>query len=326
MNYDTTPAGELQTFLQKGATKKSATMRMAELGRDVIKPGMINRAIGCGNYITLLHDAEMQNHRVETGYFCGGRLCPGCSWRKAAKDAVQISCIMQAATNDGHQLLFATLTAQNVPAEQLKDAIAAYDTAYTQMMRRGKYRRILGAIRKLEITYNAKTCTYHPHIHSVWIVPKSWIKYNRRKKEYICTEITREEMERDWSTALQGKYYTTAQAQDIRYIKSASREDIREFAKYPAKSGDYLRNKDVFETFYLALKGVRLITYTKLAKKLKAAYKAGELNQYADADTNTYFYRSYYEYQREGLYELERIEQLDEPKTYEIIDTDETIE
>lgn len=321
-NHDTTGRappqdGDLNKFLSKSAACRSDIERAVLYGADVMPAGRLESMANCGMYLTFLHSRDFDKTKLETGFFCKNRLCPACAWRKAAHDAVEINCIMQAATDAGYELYFATLTAQSVKKTDLADAIRVYNAAYTAMMRNSTCTVIAGAIRKLEVTYNAEKDWYHPHIHSVWIVPRGW----RRTKSYI-NRYTLADM---WRYYLGGKYAVSADAQDVRRVKSASREDVMEFAKYPAKSCDYLQSKDVFETFYKSLKGVRLITHMKLARALKAQYKHGLLDCYKQPDTTQYFWRSMWKWARENAaYTLDQLEELSEPIIFGTTDTDET--
>lgn len=309
----------LSELLLRAAEKTGQNERLYELSRDVMSQGRRDAAYGCGRYITLLSSADMQDSRIETAYFCRNRLCPGCAWRKTAKDAIALHCILQQAVQDGYTLVFATMTARTVPGSELREAIEDYDKAYYEMMKRGKFAKIPGAIRRLEVTYNPTTQEYHPHIHSVWLMPKGW------RKTTHPVHITKTEMVQAWREALQYKYATSAAAQDIRTVKTIDRGAVAEFSKYVAKSYDYLRSKQVFETFYTALRGIRILTYMKQARKYKKSYKDGLLNQHAEPDTVEYYVRTHWTW-AQTEYELYQLDRLETPETFAIIDTDETIE
>src|SRR5699024_11326907 len=54
---------------------------------------------------------------------------------------------------------------------------------------------------------------------------------------------------------------------DVRKVRSLKENRIFEIAKYSAKDSDYLQNQKVFEVFYKALKGKRLIVFSGLFKE-----------------------------------------------------------
>lgn len=311
-NNNNTDEKNFQDLLDKSQSKRSDILRAAALAHGSgMKETQIARMQTCGYYLTFLHDRDMTKSCLETGFFCGNRMCPACAWRKSVEDAVKIACILQAAVNKKYKLLFATLTAANVEAHELTAAVKKYSTAYTDLMRQGRYKNIAGALRKIEITYNDKTCLYHPHVHSVWIVSQSW------------RPPTHKNLAADWAHQLDYEYRVSANAQDIRTVRSATHADILEFAKYPAKSADILKNEDTFKTFYRAMHGTRLITYLRLARKLATMYKNGELDVYKKTDLTEYVYRSAWKWNAAG-YELDRLYELDEPVRLGKKNTDET--
>ena len=311
-------AASISEFIGKANTKKKDIERACELARDCMPPNRRSAMLGCGSYLTFLHDVDLQAAKLETGFFCRNRLCPACAWRKSAHDAITISCVLQAAVDRGYTLYFATLTAKSCMKEDLSAAISDYNAAYTALMRSAACKHIHGAIRKLEITYNKEKDWYHPHIHSIWIVRKSWHK--------TADYINAKRLADMWRDALHGKYAVDAQAQDVRRVRSASHEDILEFAKYPAKAADYLCKKEVYETMYRALRGVRLLTYMRLARTLKREAKEGLLDKYKAADDITYYYRSFWHWNTGAGYTQHKLEKLPEPINPAVRDTNEEVE
>jgi hypothetical protein len=68
---------------------------------------------------------------------------------------------------EGRKLHFVTLTIPNVIADELKPTITAMTKNMSNIIRtlRERHKISLNGIRKIEVTYNDKTSTYHPHIH-----------------------------------------------------------------------------------------------------------------------------------------------------------------
>lgn len=273
-----------ETLHEKILMKKRAVVRASEFARDIMPEQRLWDMKTCGNILTFLRD-EQGTERLELGFFCENRLCPACAWRKSIKWGNEIACILQKAVDEGYQLYFVTLTAKSVEGCELQDAVKDYLLAYSLMM---KYKEIesciAGGLRKIEITYNRTEGWYHPHIHAVWLTKTSPPSKGR------ITDI--------WRRCLRDKYAVNAAAQDVREVRSAERTDICEFAKYPAKSGDYTASKHTFETFYSALKGQRLLTYTGKARSYKSLYKIGALDQYKNPDMKTYIERTLWEWER----------------------------
>src|SRR5699024_5688921 len=71
---------------------------------------------------------------------------------------------------------------------------------------------------------------------------------------------------------------------DVRKVRNSKDNKVFEIAKYSAKDSDYLINQEVFEVFYKALKGKRLIVYSGLFKEAMNKFKNGKLDEYKEKD------------------------------------------
>ena len=91
--------------------------------------------------------------------------------------------------------------------------------------------------------------TYHPHFHVLITVNKS---YFTDTKQYI----NRDRWLELWQQSSRNNLITQV---DVRRVRSSRDNKVFEIAKYSAKDSDYLINQEVFEVFYKALKGKRLI-------------------------------------------------------------------
>src|SRR5699024_11841903 len=73
------------------------------------------------------------------------------------------------------EFIFLTLTAPNVPADELNDEIKHYNQSFQRLMQRKEVKQIVkGYARKLEITYNEEHDDYHPHFHVLIAVDKNY--------------------------------------------------------------------------------------------------------------------------------------------------------
>ena len=67
-------------------------------------------------------DITKEIMKVHKADFCKNRFCPMCAWRKANKDALAISVMMEYIVDEEEKdFLFLTLTAPTVPADQLEE-------------------------------------------------------------------------------------------------------------------------------------------------------------------------------------------------------------
>lgn len=251
----------------------------------------------CGNYLEFLANKSFDKHKLKQGSFCRSRLCPTCAKRKSLRWIFALSLMIEYVNSMyDYEYLLLTLTAPNVKGDDLHDELKKYSKAFDQMLKRKKYKAIdKGFIRKLEITYNKKTDTYHPHYHVIIAVNKSYFK---DKELYI----KRDTWLKDWQRAMKDSSITQV---DIRKVYNKSTVDtdltktsiqsgILEVAKYTAKSGDYLISEDVFVTFWNSLKHMREFTFGGVFKETHELFKQGELDYLIPEDNTEWVYRLIY--------------------------------
>ena len=257
----------------------------------------------CGNYLEFLTNKSFDKHKLNRGSFCRTRLCPTCAKRKSLRWIFALSLMIEYVNSkyDNYEYLLLTLTAPNVKGDDLHDELKKYSKAFDQMLKRKKYKDVIkGFIRKLEITYNKKTETYHPHYHIIIAVDKTYFK-----KGYI----NRDTWLSDWQRAMKDSSITQV---DIRRVynkstantdlnKSSIQSGILEVAKYTAKSGDYLISDDVFVTFWNALKHMREFTFGGVFKETHELFKEGELDYLIPEDNTEWVYRLIYKWSNSNL-------------------------
>lgn len=238
----------------------------------------------CGDYLVFLEDETRQHKKLEVGFFCKQRLCPGCGWRASLASAKCLGAIAAKMEADGKIMLMCTLTVKNVGAEDLLATIRRINRAWSRMLKRDAYKVWADYVRKLEVTYNKDSDTYHPHLHVILFVSPSYFG-----KRYI----SQKKLLADWRTA----YGDPAiQSVDIRRCKSYKdgSSAVLEVAKYTAKSSDYTQSEEVFDAIYKGLYHARLMEYAGACKRLRDDYKHGRLEAYEQADTTLYTLRVVY--------------------------------
>lgn len=195
------------------------------------------------------------------------------------------------------EFIFLTLTAPNVSAEELNDEIKHYNQSFQRLMQRKEVRKVVkGYARKLEITYNEERDDYHPHFHVLIAVNKSYFT----DKDYY---ISRDRWLELWQQVTKNPLITQV---DVRKVRNGRDDKVYEIAKYSAKDSDYLQNQNVFEVFYNALKGKRLIVFSGLFKEAMTKFKNGELDDYKEKDMTKYVYAIMYNWGDKKYLELEK--------------------
>src|SRR5690625_5863600 len=70
----------------------------------------------------LVSNQTMEKKKQHKGNSCKNRFCPICSWKKARKDALALSVMMQYLKEEEQkEFIFLTLTAPNVKAAELEE-------------------------------------------------------------------------------------------------------------------------------------------------------------------------------------------------------------
>ncbi|MGC5739672.1 protein rep [Enterococcus faecium] len=271
--------------------KKKNLKKVVAFSDNRISPRMRELMTGCGSYLEFIATIDKEKKKLVQAHFCKNRFCPLCAWRKARKDSMMLSIMMQAiAEEKQYQFIFMTLTTPNVKAERLNDEIDLFNHALSKMFRRKKVQiAIKGYVRKLEITYNKEREDYNPHFHLILAVNKSYFTdkdYYIKQSEWLdlWREVT-------GKTGVNPDGTDEITQLDVRKVKGFQQEKaVQEVAKYSAKDFEMTESQEVFDTFYHAMKGRQLITFNGVFKEYKKKYEAGDLDQYKKKDENEYFW------------------------------------
>ena len=278
--------GVLAYFMEKLVSEHVVSAKTLELIKE------------CNTFMMMVADENFEKKKQHKGNSCKNRFCPICAWKKARKDALALSVMMAYLKQEERkEFIFLTLTAPNVPADELNDEIKHYNQSFQRLMQRKEVKSaVKGYARKLEITYNEERGDYHPHFHVLITVNKS---YFTDTKQYISQDRWLEL----WRQVTKNPFITQV---DIRKVRGSRDDKVYEIAKYSAKDSEYLQNQKVFEVFYNALKGKRLIVFSGLFKEAMMKFKDGELEDYKEKDKTKYVYAIMYNWGDKKYLELEK--------------------
>lgn len=318
--------------LEKCATKKLKNPKFVSYIAPFTTEKNKIRLSECGDFTMFLASFDLEKYKLHSANFCGNRFCPMCSWRTACKDSLKISILMEhIKKEEDKSFIFLTLTTPNVKGDSLNSEILHLNKSFKKLMERKEVKGIVkGYIRKLEVTYQKEEYitkelwkrkkkyyqnkglsvgdsepnydTYNPHFHVVIAVNKS---YFTDKKYYL----TQEKWLTLWREATGDNSITQV---DVRKATSGDYKEVYELAKYSAKDSDYLVNRKVFEVFYKALKGKRLIVFGGLFKEANTMYENGELDCYKQQDNIKYAYMVNYEWNKNHYMETRKRELTEE--------------
>lgn len=255
----------------------------------------------CNTFLSFVADKTLEKQKLYKANSCKNRFCPVCAWRKARKDALGLSLMMQyIKQQEKKEFIFLTLTTPNVMSDELENEIKRYNNSFRKLIKRKKVGSVIkGYVRKLEITYNKKRDDYNPHFHALIAVNKS---YFTDKRYYI----SQQEWLDLWRDVTGISEITQVQVQKIRQNNN---KELYEMAKYSGKDSDYLINQKVFDAFYKSLKGKQVLVYSGLFKEAKKKLKNGDLDYLKEIDPTEYIYQIFYiwkqkEYLASELYDL----------------------
>lgn len=287
--------------MEKYTEKKQRNQVFQKFIKRHIGENQMDLVEDCNTFLSFVADKTLEKQKLYKANSCKNRFCPVCAWRKARKDALGLSLMMQyIKQQEKKEFIFLTLTTPNVMSDELENEIKRYNNSFRKLIKRKKVGSVIkGYVRKLEITYNKKRDDYNPHFHVLIAVNKS---YFTDKRYYI----SQQEWLDLWRDITGISEITQVQVQKIRQNNN---KELYEMAKYSGKDSDYLINQKVFDAFYKSLKGKQVLVYSGLFKEAKKKLKNGDLDYLKEIDPTEYIYQIFYiwkqkEYLASELYDL----------------------
>lgn len=254
-----------------------------------------DRLHNCGTYLKFkecLKGCAGSKHLIDAN-FCTLRLCSMCQWRKSLFVYHQFLTVAHEIENicPGLKYVFLTLTGKNVSAKKLPSELTHYLKSFKRLSQYKAFKAIKGMFRTLEISYNSKENTYHPHFHIIGVVQKS---YFTDTLQYI----SQDKLTSLWKKAFQVSYNPIVDIRKVRKNKKNQETAIQkikqinnnlsgaaaEVAKYSVKFSDILNSKnknEVVKVLDHSLNRRRLVGYTGI---MKTAYQNLKLNNVDDSD------------------------------------------
>ena len=236
---------QVSKIFQKLAVKKNQNKKIVDY---LFSTGQHRKAFTIENCATNIGISSINGQaKIVKADFCRERLCMVCAWRRQARFIAQMSPVMQLMEQRGYQFLFATLTIKNCTQDKIQESIDILINGFANLRKRRKIRRVWhGITRSIEISYNETADTFHPHIHMLIAVNKSYFT----NQNYI----TQKELQEVWKDCCWLGYNPIV---DIRKVTDIS-GSVVETLKYSLKPTNEIEAIKAFEK----LKGRRLISFT----------------------------------------------------------------
>lgn len=234
--------------------------------RKSISYSRVERMKNCGNFFDFHVCNECGHMTVTRANLCRDKLCPICGWRLSLKRTKEMLQIFQKVELNKYLPCFLTLTVKNCEPKNLRKTIKEMGEAWHKLIRQRFYEKNLkGWARNLEITYNEKTNTFHPHFHIILLWDKN-----------INLKNIHEKIAENWQKTLNLDYKPII-CHDL--IKSKNNEEnkinkiekaIVETAKYSLKSSE-INTLDIetLDILQKAIKGKRTIGFGGILNQIK---------------------------------------------------------
>ena len=292
--------------MEKYTEKKQRNQVFQKFIKRHIGENQMDLVENCNTFLSFVTDKTLEKKKLYKSNPCKNRFCPVCAWRKARKDALGLSLMMQyIKQQENKEFIFLTLTTPNVNSDELENEIKGYNNSFRKLIKRKKVDSVIkGYVRKLEITYNKKRDDYNPHFHVLIAVNKS---YFTDKRYYI----SQKEWLNLWRDVTGMPEITQVKVQKIRQNNN---KELYEMAKYSGKDSDYLINQKVFDAFYKSLKGKQVLVYSGLFKEARKKLKNGELDYLKEIDPTEYVYQIFYMWNKNEYLASEIFDLTDEEK------------
>lgn len=268
----------IEEILKKLEPKQVTKETLIELGIPHFTEKTIERINNCATFLQSVSNFDRNRSKIVKANRCMNRFCPICMATKARKEAYMLLIILKfLSCAKGYEFIFLTLTVPNVAGDELVRELDEQYLALKRLIQRKEFKAISkGFIRKTEITYNQKRNDFHPHIHMLIAVNKS---YFTEKSLYVSQHKWQE----IWKKCKKDNSITQV------HVKKANESSFKELAKYEVKDFDMLGySQEVFDVFYKALKGRKTLTFNGCFQEAKKMYKEGKLDEYKEVDKTEY--------------------------------------
>lgn len=259
--------------------KKHRSYLLADSFKRIHMEQRANRVLSCGHYLEFATHIETGERTLIGADFCRDRLCPMCSWRRSLRAFSDLSKVVDkvlGSDESGYVPVFLTLTVKNCRPELLRSQIVTMQAAWGRFCAILPVKRaFVGWFRCLEVTYNKKDDTMHPHYHVMMLADRDYFT----SPDYLSIH----KIVKYWRQALRCDYDPVCHIRRIKPKKNCTnsvRASVLEVAKYSVKDTDYIYPNDqeltdyIVENLAVALHGVKLVAYGGILKQVAKSIKA----------------------------------------------------
>ena len=110
--------------MEKYTEKKQRNQVFQKFIKRHIGENQMDLVENCNTFLSFVTDKTLEKKKLYKSNPCKNRFCPVCAWRKARKDALGLSLMMQyIKQQENKEFIFLTLTTPNVNSDELENEI-----------------------------------------------------------------------------------------------------------------------------------------------------------------------------------------------------------
>ena len=274
---------------------KKSSVKMANIFLDFDKKKGA-RMIDCAKVLLFKKFEQIEYRKLFKAFMCKILLCPFCMTRKSILIGNNLYKVLQFGADEKKlEYIHLTLALKNCKINELKGTIELMLKAFEKLRARDIFKQkgkgakgtIKGWFRNLEITFNEKDKTFHPHFHVILAVEKSYFFKETNPDGYLTQEVALQM----WKECLAVDYLPTVDLRKVYYLDENGnkiinfddgeglKKAVEEASKYITKAMDLLSIEDeklqkkVIKSMLQALSYRRLFAYGGVLKNIRAELK-----------------------------------------------------
>lgn len=241
------------------------------------------RMYNCASFLQHGKCPDCGRAHTSSAILCRDRVCPTCNWRLSLQQAVEMQNTLALINDiDQYKAAFFCVTIKNCQPADLKGTLERMSEAWNRLLNRKKPKRdFKGWARRVEITYNRDTRTFHPHYHVILLVPAKHPDSLYDMAAMICEY---------WRSALRLDYDPVTDFEWIEDLTAGGLDEnaapnlhkaILETFKYTIKDNELSEMPlDLFRQFVEQIQNKRLTAYGGIIKEARAQLEySDELDQ-----------------------------------------------
>lgn len=252
----------------------------------------------CGTSLSFNHEIDSnctpsRKGKLRRANFCRDKLCPMCNWRRSVKCFHQLSDVLDVIQDD-YRFIFLTLTVINPSGYELRRTIDQMSRGWSNFTKLKAFKDVVkGYSKTLEITYNKKANTYHPHYHVLIAVNKTYAKKGRyiphdewlqmwrnsfgdQNIEFVNVQFVKDKFDKN-TAVKQFEIEQKNASGSVSHYGGNITGALLEVTKYSIKDSDYIhKSTDLTDTVIGTLVGqlvnVRMISFGGIFKEVRAKF------------------------------------------------------